>query len=175
MSDNKILFTEKRKESNGEEYLFEYSDTDDFSVLPQDRIKQVYGVCFVGNQIVIGYGGMKKGWGLIGGSIEKGETIEQTLKREICEESNLEVLSFLPIGYQKLTNQKNGKVIFQLRCVCKVESLGKFVVDGGDGVTSKGITEIKLINPIDYRKYFDWGEIGEHIIKRAIELRNQLI
>ncbi len=172
--ESKILFTEKHLGSNGVEYLYEYSDSDDFFHLPQDRIKQVYGVCFNKDQIVIGYGGLKKSWGLIGGSVEAGETIEQTLKREVQEESNMEVLSFLPIGYQKLTNLENGKIIFQLRCVCTVKSLGDFTIDGGDGVTEKGITEIKLIDPLTYKEYFDWGQIGDYVIKRAVELKDKL-
>jgi len=32
------------------------------------------------------------------------------------------------------------------------------------------VTEIKLIDPKDYKQYFDWGEIGERIIERALEL-----
>lgn len=173
-NEPEILFTEKHPGSNGVEYLYEYSDATDFSHLPQDRIKQVYGVCFVDDQIVIGYGGLKKSWGLIGGSVEPGETIEQTLKREVKEESNMAVLSFLPIGYQKLTNLENGKIIFQLRCACKVKPLGEFTIDGGDGITDKGITEIKLIDPLTYREYFDWGQIGDHIIKKAIKLKDGL-
>jgi len=168
------LFTSRRMEATGVEYLYEYYDADSFENLPIDRVKQAYGVCFVGNEIIIGFGGMKKGWGLIGGSVEIGETYEQTLVREIKEESNSEVLSFLAIGYQKLTNADDGKVIYQLRYVCKVRPYGKFFIDEGDGMTEKGITEIKLIDPLQYKHYFDWGEIGERIIQRALELKNDL-
>ncbi len=35
------------------------------------------------------------------------------------------------------------------------------------------ITEIKLINPKDYKQYFDWGEIGDHLIKRALEIKEK--
>jgi hypothetical protein len=37
-----------------------------------------------------------------------------------------------------------------------------------------GVTEIKLIEPAEYRKYFDWGEIGERIVSRAMELKKSL-
>ena len=48
-----------------------------------------------------------------------------------------------------------------------VEPMGDFVTDpDGD------ITEIKLINPEDYKKYFGWGEIGDRIMARAIEMFN---
>lgn len=171
---NKPIFTKKQTESDGNEWVYEYFDSVNFEELPQDRIKQAYGVCFYGDDMVIGYGGLKKGWGLIGGSLEPGETYENALVREIKEESNMKVVSFLPIGYQKLTNTENGKLIFQLRYVCKVKPIGKFVIDGGDGITEKGITEIKLIDPNTYKKYFDWGDIGDFIIKKAIELKRNL-
>jgi len=172
--ENKPLFTNTRTETNGQKYIYEYFDLTDFERLPQDRVKQAYGVCFSDDKMVIGYGGLKKGWGLVGGSVEVGETFEQTLKREVKEESNMEVLSFVPIGYQKLTNLENGKLIFQLRYVCKVRPYGEFIIDGGDGTTEKGITEIKLIDPATYKEYFDWGDIGDHVIKRAMVLKDDL-
>lgn len=160
--------------SNGKEYLVEYSDVDSFEHLPQGRLKQSYGACFCEDKLVLGFGGMKKGWGIIGGSIEDGETAEEALIREIKEESNMEILKFLPIGYQKVSEMGTDKWFYQLRYVCKVRPYGEFVVDQGDGASEKGITEIKLIDPQDYKKYFDWGEIGDRIIQRAVEMKNNL-
>jgi NUDIX domain len=164
------------KGADGIEYLVEYSDADSFEHLDKDRCKQCYGVCFIEdiNKLVIGFGGKKKGWGLIGGSIEPEETFEQTLRREIIEESNMEILSFSPIGYQKVTIVSTGKFFFQLRYACIVRPLGEFVIDGGDGMSEKGITEIKLIDPATYKEYFDWGEIGDRIIQRGLELKEKL-
>ena len=171
---NRPILTKRQIESDGKEWVYDYFDSVNFDELPQDRIKQAYGVCFYGDAMVIGYGGLKKGWGLIGGSLEPGETYEKALVREIKEESNMEVLSYLPIGYQRLTNIETGKLIFQLRYACKVKPLGEFVIDGGDGTTEKGITEIKLIDPGTYKKYFNWVEIGDYIIKKAVELKSKL-
>src|SRR3989344_1834123 len=130
--------------SNGVEYIVEYFDANSFDSLPEDKLSQSYGVCFCEGKLVIGFGGMKKGWGLIGGSLERGETPEEALHREIKEESNMEILSFLPIGYQKVTDTKDDKEFYQLRYVCKTRPCGEFLIDIGDGVTEKGITEIKL-------------------------------
>lgn len=161
--------TNNYKGHAGVEYVFEYSDVDLFDDLDVDKCTQVYGVCFLGDEIVIGYNGKKKSWGLIGGTIEEGETFEQTLAREIEEESNMEVLSFLPIGVQKVTDTRDNSFCYQLRYACRVEPHGPFVSDPDDS-----ITEIKLINPEDYRQYFDWGSIGDRIIERALELRVNL-
>lgn len=145
-----------------------YEDADSFDHLLDKKVTQTYGVCFVDDKIVIVYS-IKGGghWILPGGTIEDGETFEQCLKREIQEESNMEVVSFAPIGYQEV--RFDGKVFNQLRYVCKVEPYGDFVSDpDGD------ISEIKLIDPKDYKQYFDWGEIGDKIMERAMELKSKL-
>lgn len=153
----------------GEVFDLEYDDVDDFNSLPRELCTQVYGVCFCDGKLVIGLGGKKDDWGLIGGTIEPGETFEETLKREIIEESNMEVTRWLPIGYQKVTD-KNGVVKYQLRAACLVQKIGEFT---GDPAGS--IREIKLIDPADYKQYFDWGEVGDRIIKRAVELKKTLM
>jgi 8-oxo-dGTP diphosphatase len=152
----------------GEDFDLEYEDVDDFEILAKEFCTQVYGVCFCEDKLVIGFGGKKNSWGLIGGTIEPGETFEQTLKREIIEESNMAVQTWRPIGSQKITD-KNGGIKIQLRAVCLVKKLGDFV---GDPAGS--IKEIKLIDPLDYKKYFDWGEVGDRIMTRALELKKDL-
>lgn len=153
----------------GVEYIFEYSDADSFDDLDISKCTQTYGVCFFDNKIVIGFDGKQKIWGLVGGTIEKGETLKQTLTREVQEESNMEVLSFLPIGVQKVIDTRDNSFCYQLRYVCSVQPYGPFVSDPADS-----IAEIKLINPADYKQYFDWGSIGERIIERALELKKRL-
>ncbi|MDO8604276.1 MAG: NUDIX hydrolase [bacterium] len=152
----------------GVEYIFEYADEDSFDDLDSSKCTQTYGVCFHDNKLVIGYNGKKKTWGLIGGTIEKGETFEQTLIREIQEESNMEVLSALPIGYQKVIDTRDDSFYYQLRYVCSVQPHGPFVSDPADS-----ITEIKLVDPNEYKQYFDWGSIGDRIMERALELRTK--
>ncbi len=152
-------------DKSGVEYILEYADADSFDELDKAKCTQVYGVCFYDGKIVIGYGGKKQAWGLIGGTIEYGETFEETLKREIQEESNMQVLSCLPIGYQKVIDTRDNSFVYQLRYVCNATPYGPFVSD-----PANGITEIKLIDPKDYKKYFDWGSIGERIIERAMEV-----
>lgn len=157
--------TEKFKGYSGVDYIFEYSDADSFDDLDKTKCTQVYAVCFCDEKIVIVHNGKKNKWGLVGGTIEKGESFEETLKREIQEESNMEVLSFLPVGYQKVIDTRDDSFVYQLRYVCTARPYGEFISD-----PAGSISEIKLIDIKDYKKYFDWGEIGERIIKRAEEL-----
>ncbi len=154
---------------SGIEYIFEYSDSDSFDHLDKTKCTQTYGVCFYDGKIVIGYNGKKKFWGLVGGTIEKGETFEQTLKREVKEESNMEVLSFLPIGYQKCIDTRDESFDYQLRYACIVKPYGPFTSD-----PAGSIAEIKLIDIKDYKQYFDWGSIGERIMERASEILHKL-
>ena len=154
-------------DSNGSQYRLEYHDADSFDDLPTELCTQSYGLCFVKDKLVIGFGGNKHAWGLIGGTIEKGETFRQAFDREIVEESNMKVLDAKPVGYQKVTDPSD-KTIYQLRYWARVEPIGEFLHDPGGG-----ITEIKLIDPKDYKDYFDWGRIGEHLIHRAIEINSQ--
>ncbi|MEK7568691.1 MAG: NUDIX domain-containing protein [Patescibacteria group bacterium] len=163
------MITENYKGESGVEYIFEYSEADSFTHLDYFRCRQAYAVCFCADKMVIGYGGHKNSWGLIGGTIEEGEDFEQTLKREIQEESNMEVLKLLPVGYQKMIDTRDDSFIYQLRYVCTARPYGPFVSD-----PAESIIEIKLINPKDYKQYFDWGKIGERIISRALDLKSKI-
>ena len=154
---------------SGVKYIFEYHDADSFENLDKEKCRQVYGVCLCEGKMVIGYGGQKQNWGLIGGTIEEGETFEETLKREIQEEANMELISCKPVGYQKVTDTRDNKIIYQLRYVCAARPYGPFVSD-----PAGAITEIKLIDPADCKKYFDWGKIGERIMERAMELKKPI-
>ena len=110
----------------------------------------------------------KKGyWTPPGGGIENGESHEEAVIREVKEETNMKVLKQKLIGYQDV--YEKDRIVRQTRSVCVVEPYGPFVSDpDGD------ITEIKLIDPKDYKKYFDWGEIGDRIMERAIILQRTL-
>jgi len=153
----------------GDKYILEYCDSDNFDSLPYENCQQVYGVCFVKNKMVVVFGEGGKngnGWGLVGGHVEKGESFEETLIREVQEETNMKVIKCTPVGVQKVISP-NGKIYYQLRYFAFVEPIGKFEKDPAGSVS-----KIKMINPKEYKKYFDWGEIGDRIIGRAIELKN---
>lgn len=145
--------------NDGKIYKLVWHDCDSFDEIKGKNLQQSYGVCFYNSKLVItrGFGG----WNLVGGHIEKGESPEEALVREAVEESNMRVLKQIPIGYQTVTSP-DGTVDYQLRSFCIVEPIGKFVSDPAGSVT-----EIKLIDPKDYKNYFNWGKIGDRIMERA--------
>ncbi|MBU2577485.1 NUDIX hydrolase [Patescibacteria group bacterium] len=152
----------------GNKYQIKYIDANTFDDLPYDRCQQVYGVCFYKDKMVIvkgESGSEEKGWGLVGGHIENGETFEETLTREVQEETNMKVLKSTPIGYQKVVSP-NSSIDYQLRYCAIVEPIRKFQKDPAGSVE-----EIKLIDPENYKNYFDWGEIGDRIIERALHIK----
>ncbi len=114
--------------------------------------------------MVIVHQGIKDTWGLVGGTVEAGETLEETLIREIQEESNMKVLEMRPIGYQKVINLEGGEEDFyQTRWFTRVEPYGPF-----EGDPDEKIDKITLVDPQEYKKYFDWGEIGDAIVEKGV-------
>lgn len=148
-----------------------YRDVESIEELSDRTIHGVHAYCFVGDKMVIVYAEAKGYWTPPGGGVEPGETAEDALVREVFEETNMRVLKHRIIGYQEVSEPH--RVSMQVRSVCIVEPIGPFVADGdpeGDG----DVTEIKLIDPKDIKQYFDWGEIGAHILTRALELKKSL-
>lgn len=141
-----------------------YRDIKNESDLGGRKIKGVHAYCFCGNKLVLVYAKNKGYWTPPGGGVEEGEDIHHAVQREVKEETNMDVLHQCLIGYQDIFESQG--VVSQTRSVCIVESCSPFVSDpDGD------ITEIKLIAPEDYKRYFDWGKIGDRIMTRALELK----
>lgn len=151
----------------GKEHKIIWHDSDNFDFIKDKNLQQSYGVCFCNSKLVIVSNNGK--WSLVGGHIEIGESPKEALAREVQEETNMKVLKQIPIGYQEVINP-DGTIMYQLRSLCLVEPLGDFVSDPAGSVT-----EIKLTDPKDYKKYFNWGKIGDRIMERAVEIYTNLI
>ncbi|TSC69947.1 MAG: Uncharacterized protein CEO12_652, partial [Parcubacteria group bacterium Gr01-1014_46] len=81
-------------------------------------------------------------------------------------ETNMKVLYQELIGYSIFTMP--NKIVKQTRSMCIVEPYGEFVSDP-DGE----IMEIKLIDPGEFKENFGWGETGDRIMERALELKKE--
>lgn len=145
------------------DYIY-YEGIDPIKNLGDKILQGVHAFCFYGDKMVIVYSESKKYWTPPGGGIEKGETYEEAVIREVMEETNMKVVHQELIGFIDI--QESNKTIRQTRSFCIVEPIGDFEKDP-DGE----VTEIKLINPKEYKQYFDWGVIGDRIMKRALELK----
>lgn len=150
---------------DGQRIQITYRDADSFTDLPAGQVRQHYGVCFCGGKVVLCFHPNKAdGWALPGGKPEPGESFEETLAREVQEESNMRILRHRPIGYQVVTGG-DGKTVVQLRSFCVVEPIGPFVKDPAGAVT-----KIELVAPEEVNKYLKWGAIGDRVVERAVSM-----
>ncbi|KND47635.1 MAG: hypothetical protein AB201_01730 [Parcubacteria bacterium C7867-006] len=141
-----------------------YDEGDLDGVLNDMDFEGTHAFCFCDRKLVL-VNHPKVGWIPPGGHREEGENYLQTTEREVGEETNMKVLHQEIIGYSVF--ETPTKISKQTRSLCIVEPYGEFVADP-DGE----IMEIKLIDPLEYKKYFDWGEVGDRIMQRAMELLN---
>lgn len=141
-----------------------YKEDNPLENLEGKTLQAVHALCFSGDKLVIVYSEEKGYWSYPGGMIDPGETYEEAVVREVREETNMKVIHQELIGYHDVY-EPNG-VVRQTRSFCVVEPIGDFVSDpDGD------VTEIKLIDPIDIKKYFNWGVVGDRLMTRALELK----
>lgn len=142
-----------------------YKEEDPLKDLDGKILQGVHAFCFYGDKLVVVFAENKGYWTPPGGGIEPGETYEEAIVREVKEETNMKVLKQQFIGYQDI--YEPDRIIRQTRSVCIVEPLGYFTIDS-DG----DVTEIKIIDPKDYKQYFDWGPVGDRLMDQALSLRS---
>ena len=144
-----------------------YRDIESEKDLGDRKVSGMHAYCFYQNKMVVVYAAAKGYWTPPGGGVEEGEGPRDATRREVKEETNMRVIKQRLLGYQDILEP--GRVVTQTRSVCLVEPDGPFVTDpDGD------ITEIKLIDPKDYKQYFDWGIVGDRLMQRALEVKAQM-
>jgi ADP-ribose pyrophosphatase YjhB (NUDIX family) len=74
---------------------------------PRKSVTQVSGVCFTGSGKVVLAAGQLGTWALPGGHVERGESLEQTLAREVKEEACAVVKRAAYLGAQKVSDPDN--------------------------------------------------------------------
>ncbi|MEK9182338.1 MAG: NUDIX hydrolase [Patescibacteria group bacterium] len=151
----------------GKIFSIMYREDNPLNGLEGKILQGVHAFCFCDGKLVVVYADNKGYWTPPGGGIESGESIEEAVIREVREETNMKVLHQELIGYQDI--HEDGRIVRQTRSFCIVNPIGDFVSDpDGD------ITEIKLIDPKDYKKYFDWGVVGDRVMEQAMIILKRL-
>ncbi len=134
----------------------------DKSQIPDLPWQQVYAIGNLDGRVPLITSLMyEKEFNLPGGHTEPGETIEQTIAREMIEECNMRVIEWQPLGYQHLT-KPDGKQIFQFRVYAKLEKIGELVNDPGGGVIKNTMVYLSQVNSL-----IKYSEIGERMVKLA--------
>lgn len=91
-----------------------------------------------------------KNWTVPGGHPEVGETYIETLRREVIEESNVEIDNINFLGQVKVVNLATQEVKYQLRYTANAAVINDFV----------GLLEVKerlFIKPEDLTSYIPWA------------------
>ncbi len=138
-------------------------------------ITQVYGVCFTNDKkIMVIRNPLDNGeftpWNLPGGTPETGETPEQTLYREVDEEADisidhLELLGASEVFFPNNPNREKGDHFYQLRYFTLIKDIRDQTPDPHDGK----MVDRRLIPAEEFTSYIEWGEVGEEIIRLALE------
>ena len=147
---------------NGEKCDVCHVDTKHFNDIPDKLKLKAHAVCFWNSKILLVSHSEWKIWSIPGGTREQGESIEETLVREIVEETNCEVLDYAPIAYQKIIGRNDEH--FRLLYKCNVNPIGEFEKD-----VAGNVDRITWINPRDYDTYIEDKEFRKRIIQRAIK------
>ncbi len=131
-------------------------------------ITQAYAVIFNDkNEILIGREKGKGKWCLPGGHPEDGESLVETLCREVDEEVDVEIDNVKPLGVIKVEfEDAPNKPIYQSRFIAKLKKLLPQTPDPANN----NIWERKFVPAKDINEYVKWGETGKAMFKDAIEL-----
>lgn len=93
--------------------------------------------------------------------VEKDETIEGALRREIKEELNMKVLSWEPLGYQRVSDDE-GNVGYQIRVHADLEIIGKFEEDPGGSVIGYDLVPLEDVNT-----RIQYGDVGDWLVEKV--------
>lgn len=156
---------EKAVTHDGERCDVHHFDVDNFDEISDELKLKAHAVCIHNGKMLIVNHPEWDIWSIPGGTRDDGELIEETLKREIQEETNCEVINFIPIAYQKIVSPDGRKYHYRLQYLCDVTPVGEFKSD-----VAGNINKISWIEPSKFEEYIENKEFKRMIIRRALGL-----
>ena len=149
-------------EYGGHTIAYDWYTVTDKKNIPSLPWKQIYVIGNLDGMVpLVSSATSEKPHNLPGGTVEPGETLDQTLKRELIEECNMRVIDWEPLGYQICTNP-DGTRVPQFRAYARLEKIGEFIHDPGGNVMSNTLVHIDEVET-----YIKYGEGGERLVSLA--------
>lgn len=138
-------------------------------------VTQVYGICFNEKGEILVHSDAGSAWGIPGGTPEEGENFEETLRRELLEEVDVEVEKCIPLGAQLVSvpnnpNKVQGDRFYQLRYVC----IGTKALPQTPDPDNGRVHDRKFVPMEQITEVVKWGKSGAALFKDAIELYKSL-
>lgn len=133
--------------------------------LPNIPWQQVYVVGDINGMAPVVHYGNGDADNLPGGKTEPGETVEQTLVREVDEEIKAKVVFWQPLGYQEVIDSDNKKS-YQLRVYAKLVIEEEFINDPGGSVSGYSLVPIRDLN-----QHIKWGNVGDRLVDMVLRLK----
>lgn len=134
-------------------------------------ITQVYGICFnQAGEILICREDNEHNWQLPGGKPEDGESVTDTLQREVREEVSIEVDNVICLGLQRVhyphnPNHAEGVDYYQARLIGQVINILPQTVDPATGK----LWERRFVPADNITAYIQWGVLGDAMFRDAID------
>lgn len=141
--------------------IVEWYDIFDIDKIPDLKWQQVYMIGNLDGKVpVVMYG--DKGDNLPGGKLECNESIGEAAIREAQEELNMEVISWVPLGYQKLTRPWDDTPIYQFRVYAELRKIDEFSNDPGGSVIGHKLVDLDEVN-----RFIQYGDVGDRLISNS--------
>lgn len=151
----------------GDRITVKWFDVNEKSKIPNINWEQIYVIGNFNNKVpIVVY--ENKGENLPGGHVESGESLEKAMHREIEEELNMRIISWVPLGYQRLSRPEDTDIAFQFRVYAKLEKIGEFINDPDGSVVGHKLVELDEVN-----KLINYGNVGDRLITNCKQYFNQ--
>jgi ADP-ribose pyrophosphatase YjhB (NUDIX family) len=135
---------------------------------PPAETTQALGICFTAESRIVLVTLNDTGWTLPGGTVEPGETLEQTLAREVHEEACARVLACAYIGCQRVEHLDDDHApYYQTRFWARVE------LESFEPVHE--MTARRLVRPGEFLDTLFWGRetTAALILERGLGVQTQ--